>query len=152
VGWRLLPSDKEKLDPPKLYLGFLVDLQRADEVPMTDVLKRPLSAEVDDYRAYKIISTEQRERAKHHRLSAQVSSFAVAPLATPNVDGTNETTLLLGSAQRSILMAHPGQAWIPDVDVPGEIVSEDDIVDEVVRTQHAYALHRLSFSIWLVDV
>jgi hypothetical protein len=109
-----LPADEDKLGPLKLNLSFLVDLQRSDEVPMSDVLKRPLAAEVDDYRAYKIISTEQRDRAKHHRFSAQVSSSAVAPIATPNVDGTNDITSLLRSAQNPMLMAHPGQVWVLD--------------------------------------
>jgi hypothetical protein len=92
---------------------------------MAEVLKRPQSAEVDDYRAYKIISTEHRDRAKRAEASA------------PNVDGTGDV---------SPRLRYP---W--GLGVPSEVWDED-IVDEVVRAQHVFNMNRLSLSIWLDEV
>jgi hypothetical protein len=92
---------------------------------MADVLKRPQSAEVDDYRAYKIISTEHRDRAKRAEASA------------PNVDGTGDVS--------------PRLRYRWGLGVPSEVWGED-IVDEVVRAQHAFNMSRLSLSIWLDEV
>lgn len=92
---------------------------------MADVLKRPQSAEVDDYRAYKIISTEHRDRAKRAEASA------------PNVDGTGDVS--------------PRLRYQWGLGVPSEVWGED-IVDEVVRAQHSFNMSRLSLSIWLDEV
>jgi len=140
-----MPVDREKLIPGKLTLRFLVDLHRCDEVAMTEVLKRPLSDEVDDYRAYKIICTEQRDRAKYHRHAAQVSSVAAGSTMTTNVDGNDENTSSLSSAQSMLLMAHPGtRVVMPDdasyLDVPSQIDSSDGSLE----TSGGHALQRPS--------
>jgi hypothetical protein len=154
VGWRLTPVNKEKMIPGKLTLGFLVDLHRCDEVLMTEVLKRPLSDEVDDYRAYKIISTEQRDRAKHNRHSAQVSSFASRSIAASNVDGNDENTSSLSSAQSILVMAHPGTRVVmpdetSDLDVPSRIDRSDGSLEISEADQFTrHALQRVSLDTW----
>jgi hypothetical protein len=66
VGWTIRPVRAEENDG--FDVMFDIHFERNDDTPFDQVLCHPLSEEVDDYKAYKCCSREQRDAEKHGTL------------------------------------------------------------------------------------